>query len=273
MDSSVWFEQISMLIKRGSASPALTAGGGLVDAKACYSMSESTQVKGPSTVPPVTRAFARDRLWLCILKHTLESGLSCASCAIRAFIPLETWRNIWKSTQEWGHTTALYASRGLGVPVSSALTCAVMNVSLNGSPEKLTIQTFLMINTLWFPEASTKKPSVMEKLTGAPKVEVQEKLFECTHCGKRFSQHCLLQIHQRIHTGERPYKCSQCGLSFRWRRNLIAHQSSHPGENPLQCSMCDEAFVSEASLKHHQDAFHSGQTLGDHAMHMKHALK
>lgn len=266
-----------MLTKRGSASPALIAGGSLVDAKDCYSMSEFTQVKGPSTVPPVTKAFVRDRLWLCILKHTQERGLSCALCAIRAFIPQETWRNIWKFTQEWGHTTALYASRGLGVPVSSELTCEFMKVSLKWHSWKIDylytnciFLMFLMINNLikkkfplWFPEASTKKQSGMEKPASAPKVDVQEKPFECTHCGKRFSQHCLLKIHQRIHTGERPYKCSQCGLSFRWRRNLIAHQSSHPGENPLQCSMCDETFVSEASLKKHQDAFHSGKKLWD----------
>lgn len=115
--------------------------------------------------------------------------------------------------------------------------------------------------SLCFPEASTKKQSGTEKPTGGPKVDLQEKPFECSDCGKRFSQHCMFKIHQRIHTGERPYKCSQCGLSFRWRRNLIAHQSSHPGENPLQCSMCDETFISEASLKKHQDAFHSGKTL------------
>ncbi|XP_016138188.1 zinc finger protein 271 isoform X2 [Sinocyclocheilus grahami] len=118
--------------------------------------------------------------------------------------------------------------------------------------------SFLRAHMRIHEKASTNKQSGMEKPTGAPKVDVQEKPFECTHCGKRFSQHCMLKIHQRIHTGERPYKCSQCGLSFRWRRNLIAHQSGHPGENPLQCSMCDETFVSEASLKKHQDEFHSG---------------
>ncbi|KTG33442.1 hypothetical protein cypCar_00040403 [Cyprinus carpio] len=101
---------------------------------------------------------------------------------------------------------------------------------------------------------STKRLSGMEKATGAPKVDVQEKPFECTRCGKRFGQLCMLKIPQRIHTGQRPYKCSQCGLSFRWRRNPIALQS----KNPLQCSVCDETFISEASLKKHQDVFHSG---------------
>uniref|UniRef100_A0A9J8D521 C2H2-type domain-containing protein n=1 Tax=Cyprinus carpio carpio TaxID=630221 RepID=A0A9J8D521_CYPCA len=118
--------------------------------------------------------------------------------------------------------------------------------------------SFLRAHMRIHEKVSTKKQSGTEKPTGGPKVDLQDKPFECAHCGKRFSQHCMLKIHQRIHTGEKPYKCSQCGLSFRWRRNLIAHQSGHPGENPLQCSMCDETFASEASLKKHQDAFHSG---------------
>lgn len=113
----------------------------------------------------------------------------------------------------------------------------------------------------YFPEGSTKKPSKKVESTDSQGVDFQEKPFECSHCGKRFSQHCMFKIHQRIHTEERPYKCSQCGLSFRWRRNLIAHQSGHPGDNPVQCSMCDETFISEASLKKHQDAFHSGKKL------------
>lgn len=221
-------------------------------------------MKGPSTVPHVTKASVSDRLWLCILKLTQERGHSCALCAVRAFIPQETWRSIWKFTQEWGHTTALYASRGLGVPVSSKLTCESMKVSLKFLRNVDHPNCFTFFNRLFslcFLEASTKKQSGTEKPTGGPKVDLQEKPFECSDCGKRFSQHCMFKIHQRIHTGERPYKCSQCGLSFRWRRNLIAHQSSHPGENPLQCSMCDETFISEASLKKHQDAFHSGKTL------------
>lgn len=90
MNSSLSFEQINMLTKRGSASPALIAEGSLVDAKACYSTNEFTQVKGPSTVPPVTKASVRDRLWLCILKRTQERGRFCVLCAVRAFIPQET---------------------------------------------------------------------------------------------------------------------------------------------------------------------------------------
>lgn len=62
MHSSSSFEQISMLTSRASASPALIAGGSLVDAKACYSTSGFTRVKDPSTVPRVTKATFELRL-------------------------------------------------------------------------------------------------------------------------------------------------------------------------------------------------------------------
>ncbi|XP_032180702.1 zinc finger protein 544-like isoform X1 [Mustela erminea] len=38
--------------------------------------------------------------------------------------------------------------------------------------------------------------------------------YECTHCGKSFSQRSDFVAYKRTHTGEKPYECNQCGKSF-----------------------------------------------------------
>ncbi|ROI79387.1 Zinc finger protein 271 [Anabarilius grahami] len=220
----------------------------------------------PFNCPTCNKSFRqRSALVVHIKTHTGERAFLCFVCSKSFYTPGDLKKHLEIHTGVRPHNCPI-CFKGFGRP---SFLQAHMRVheskfevpqkcqsSKTDHPKCFTF--FYGLFSLCFPEASTKKQSGTEKPTGGPKVDLQEKSFECSDCGKRFSQHCMFKIHQRIHTGERPYKCSQCGLSFRWRRNLIAHQSSHPGENPLQCSMCDETFISEASLKKHQDAFHSG---------------
>ena len=77
-----------------------------------------------------------------------------------------------------------------------------------------------------------------------------EKSYQCSYCGKAFSQNYDIKIHLRTHT-EKPYKCSQCGKAFSQNSTLINHMRIHTGEKPYQCSQCDKAFTQNNQLINH----------------------
>lgn len=88
--------------------------------------------------------------------------------------------------------------------------------------------------------------------------QASEQPHRCELCGKRFTHSRSLERHQLVHTGERPHQCPQCGRSFSRLGNLERHQRIHTGERPYECGACSKRFSRIEYLKRHQQ-IHSGE--------------
>ena len=75
-----------------------------------------------------------------------------------------------------------------------------------------------------------------------------DKPYQCSHCGKAFSQRAILARHLKMHTGEKPYQCSQCDKTFIQNNNLISYMKTHTGEKLYQFNHCDVPFTVNSNV-------------------------
>ncbi|XP_037743183.1 zinc finger protein with KRAB and SCAN domains 8-like, partial [Chelonia mydas] len=98
----------------------------------------------------------------------------------------------------------------------------------------------------------------LKAITAQQRIPTAKRKNPRTECGKNFSYHSDLLIHERLHTGQRPYKRSERGKSFHRSSALVTHQRIHLGETPYECAECGKSFSVSSHLMRHQGT-HTGE--------------
>ncbi|XP_062549320.1 zinc finger protein 678-like isoform X1 [Armigeres subalbatus] len=90
-------------------------------------------------------------------------------------------------------------------------------------------------------------------------VEVPERKFVCTYCGKAYSRATGLRMHENIHTKAILHKCQQCPFAATSRSGLLRHLRIHTAEKPFKCDKCDASFNQSNGLHSHKASRHNNE--------------
>lgn len=89
-------------------------------------------------------------------------------------------------------------------------------------------------------------------------VEVPERKFVCTYCGKNFSRGTHLRQHENIHTKSVVFSCKHCSnFTATSRSALLRHERIHTAEKPFKCDLCDAQFNQSNGLSSHKVNVHN----------------
>ncbi|KAL1491706.1 hypothetical protein ABEB36_012264 [Hypothenemus hampei] len=81
----------------------------------------------------------------------------------------------------------------------------------------------------------------------------KRKAFECTECGKTFSQLRNYKYHRSIHEGTKEFsaECSECGKTFNDRGYLSSHMKIHRDRKEYACPHCPKRFNQRVAYNMH----------------------
>jgi len=139
---------------------------------------------------------------------------------------------------------------------------AVKKNSRKGSNKKILKETkVIKKENLDSPDGASKN-EVMNYEETAETWEVKEdslgkKSYECTLCGKSFSNRNGVKQHEIVHTGVKQFKCEDCEKSFGQKGALLNHKALHADEKPFKCSFCDKDFTQKGNMKTHMMKVHN----------------
>ena len=68
----------------------------------------------------------------------------------------------------------------------------------------------------------------------------------------KFLTNSHLKRHSVVHSRLKEYQCSDCGKSYTQRNDLVVHLRKHHGPKVYKCEFCDEAFEKLNELKIHK---------------------
>ncbi|KAL1479548.1 hypothetical protein MTO96_051743 [Rhipicephalus appendiculatus] len=81
--------------------------------------------------------------------------------------------------------------------------------------------------------------------------------YECTDCGRRFSNSSHLSRHRRCHLDDSEwFVCPECWAGFARKDVMQRHMLSHTGERPYTCRVCGDVFTQRASARRHEKSSH-----------------